>query len=213
LIALRKKSPQVASYYQPPNLERAEGQNPTGNSGFQIHRDDPVLSDPSLSQPIPEEVDKKEAEALFKEALGTSGVDDRIALFLQAIDKDPQFVEAYYNLGYSYASKRRTDKAIEYYAQVLQMDPKFTKASYSLGAIHFNQGDYEEALKNFKNVAFYQSDYPMIHHTIAKVYILMKKFPDAMQELEQQLSISTNPKEIQICETLVQKLKPYIDQK
>lgn len=70
---------------------------------------------------------------------------------LEALQKDPNFVEAELLLAYVYEESRQYEKAIEHYSKSIKINPDFFPESYpSLGALQLKLGRYEEALQNFK---------------------------------------------------------------
>ena len=72
--------------------------------------------------------------------------------YKMAIKFQPNFVDAFYNLGIAYGSLEDTGlelihKAIWAFKQVIQMKPDFIHAYSALGASYIRQGEYDDALK------------------------------------------------------------------
>ena len=73
-----------------------------------------------------------------------------IALLEQAIEKDDQFVEAYYRLGLVYLSKRDLDRSAALFEKALSLTSDIKKQKviwFDLGETYFNLGKYEQAGK------------------------------------------------------------------
>ena len=71
--------------------------------------------------------------------------------FLEALQKDPNFVEAELLLAYVYTENGQFEKAIDHYSKSIKINPDFFPESYpSLGGLQLKLGRYEEALANFK---------------------------------------------------------------
>ncbi|MFY0643355.1 MAG: PD40 domain-containing protein [Bacteroidia bacterium] len=71
-------------------------------------------------------------------------------LFLQALKKAPNYVDAYDALGKTYQVQRKFRKAISSYRSVLSLDPSHLFAKYELGNIYFELSDLDSS-KYFYN--------------------------------------------------------------
>lgn len=70
-----------------------------------------------------------------------------IKYFYKSLNFNPEFVEAYYNLGVAFEEKYDYDKAINYYKKALELRPDFIKARYNLAFLYYQKLSlYEEAL-------------------------------------------------------------------
>lgn len=70
---------------------------------------------------------------------------------LEAVQADPNFVEAELLLAYVYTENNEIEKAIEHYAKSIKINPNFFPESYpSLAGLQLKLGRYEDALANFK---------------------------------------------------------------
>jgi OmpA-OmpF porin, OOP family len=73
-----------------------------------------------------------------------------IELLNLAIDKDKNFVEAYYRLGLTYHSLKQYPKAMESYEKGLSLTEDLRKKKvfwYDMGEVYLLSGDYEKAMK------------------------------------------------------------------
>lgn len=113
-------------------------------------------------------------------ALSRSGnLDQAIEEFKKAIDIDPNYGDAHYNLGYSYhlkaGQKNKTDPdlktnkdiptqiyikkwefgreelklAIKEFKEVIRLEPNAADAHLKLGVVYDNHGDYEDAISEY----------------------------------------------------------------
>lgn len=76
--------------------------------------------------------------------------DQAISLLNQAIDKDRNFVDAYYRLGLTYFSMKQYNKAQENYEHGLGLTADIRKQKvfwYDLGELYLLTGEYEKAMK------------------------------------------------------------------
>jgi tetratricopeptide (TPR) repeat protein len=92
--------------------------------------------------------------------------DAAIAKFQQALEKDPNYVEAMYGMGLAYMSKKEIEKAIDWLEKVIKLDPKndlaeearwaLTQHFFRLGRAAQQQGNVEGAVEKFEKAASYE---------------------------------------------------------
>ncbi|MCB0402240.1 MAG: PD40 domain-containing protein [Flavobacteriales bacterium] len=124
----------------------------------------------SVAQPTSYSSANKKAIKLFEE--GRSYYDSRnnslaeLSL-LQAIAKDPSFVEAELMLAYVYTDMREYKKALEHYKRCIQINPNFFPEIYaSAAAMELKYGNYEEALEHFEKYLTF-TDSPLMMKDLA----------------------------------------------
>lgn len=76
-------------------------------------------------------------------------IDEAIILFQKAININPSYAEAYYNIGQCYSGEN-TEKTIEAYKKSIKLDPHHIAVYWSLGASYRNSKKYREALETYK---------------------------------------------------------------
>ncbi len=116
--------------------------------------------------------------------------DKSLELNQRAIQIDPKFPEAYYNLGLTYQKLGDLRKAIEMQKKSLELDPTLYIAYSTLGGIYFEKGEYEEAEEAFQKFLKIYPYFPEVHSLLAIVYAAQKKFDKAVEELEWELRIN-----------------------
>jgi hypothetical protein len=95
---------------------------------------------------------------------------------LQAVEKDPKFIEAELLLAYVYTDMRKYEKALDHYEKCVSINPDFFPEVYfSMGGFQLKFGRYEEALKNFEKYLTY-TDAPLMSKGYAKDGIRDCKF-------------------------------------
>ena len=70
--------------------------------------------------------------------------------YQKAIKEDPNYIEAYDNLGLVYRKLGEYDKAIEYYNESIKRYPKGQMAHQNLAVVYLIQRDYKSAQKEYK---------------------------------------------------------------
>ena len=113
-----------------------------------------------LGQPDEKVADSgKTAEEWLKEGLRLQQLEryqGAVDAYKMAIKYQPNFVDAFYNLGVAYGSLEDSGlelihKAIWAFKQVIQIKPDFIHAYSALGASYIKQKEYDEALKILTN--------------------------------------------------------------
>lgn len=117
----------------------------------------------SLSYTAPQTRDRKAAEQYFKRALAahragktTTAIPD----YIQAIEKDDHYEQAFYNLGLAYYATSQMSLASEAFEQAVQLNPAFVDARYNAALVaYYNLGQTERALRELNTVLSQQPDY------------------------------------------------------
>lgn len=112
------------------------------------------------------------------------------SLFRQAIQKDPEFWEAYYNLGIVYFNADNYPKALEQFNKVISALPNFSKPYYGRGLIYLKQGRYDLALQDFKRVEKINPNDYKAYYYIGRVLRKQKKFDEAEKSLKKATEIN-----------------------
>ena len=66
--------------------------------------------------------------------------------FKTAVAKDPDFIDAYYNMGALYEYLKSYNSAIASYSKIYQLDPNDKETVLKLSELYFKLGNYERAL-------------------------------------------------------------------
>lgn len=92
------------------------------------------------------------AQVHYKNAVkhSVNGLFDRaINEYLNCINIDPNFADAYNNLGYIYIQKGKVDLAIDHYKKALELDPNDDTTHSNLAGAYDCKGDYDLAIAEF----------------------------------------------------------------
>lgn len=85
---------------------------------------------------------KKDAKVYFDRAmeLKTSSISQAIGELKKAVEINPKYTEAHYQLGLLYHHSKLFDEALKEYKMVQKLDPEFPKLHYVFGALFYTQG-------------------------------------------------------------------------
>lgn len=112
-----------------------------------------------------EELMEKQSVEYFREALEaqrSGNLDQALSLYMKTIYANPNYVQAYNNLGTVYAQKGDIPKAEELYNQAIAIDPYYPTALKNLALIYADRGDYEKFLEYWKRAAGLDINNPFI---------------------------------------------------
>ena len=97
-----------------------------------------------------------------------------IALYRQALDRDPDYAEAFNNIGVVLSEQGQIDEALEYFQKTIDKDPTDTKAHHYLGALHKYTSDdpYATALlqQSDKMASFTDEEKIHLNHALGKLH-------------------------------------------
>ena len=81
-----------------------------------------------------------------------SKVDFIERLYQKAIKNDPQYVDAYYNLGNFYRDLQKWNQAIENYQKAISLDPRYQNAYLNLGRLYLEMNQFSKAVDTFEQL-------------------------------------------------------------
>jgi len=96
-------------------------------------------------------------------------VDEAIAQYQQALQINPHYAEACYNLGNAFRQVGRMNEAIAYYQKALQIKPDYAEACYDLGNTFREMGKLEEAITDYQKALQIHPDYVEALNNLARV--------------------------------------------
>lgn len=82
-----------------------------------------------------------------------------VSEYSTALQRDPNFVNAYYNRGYSYYLMEQYGRALNDFSTVISLDPFNEKAFFMKGSIQEYQGDLAGALSNYQQAEKINPDF------------------------------------------------------
>ena len=105
---------------------------------------------------LPSYCDNKDnATILYNEAIdvyGQDNVEKSIELFRKAIELNPDFYEARYNLAQILMSRDENDEALKTLKEIIELKPDDSETLYNIGKIQYKRGYLADSLKYLKKI-------------------------------------------------------------
>jgi tetratricopeptide (TPR) repeat protein len=150
-----------------------------------------VISDASnqefgVLKESPSEVSRKALRAFeqaSKESAGGSPA-KAIVHLQQAIREQPNYFEAYNNLGVQHQKLQQWNEAIQAYRRAIELRPNSAKAHVNLAAVYLEQGQLQEALKSLEAARNAEPGSAQIHLFLVQLYLKKQDYLKAQEFLE-----------------------------
>ena len=130
---------------------------------------------------------RKDAVTLSKEAYDLIVKNDYDAAILKAelaIEKDPNFGEAYKNLALAYCESGRVGQALEPAKKAVKLSPDFAKAHYVLGKVFFKMELFNDAIIQLREAIRLNPKYDKAYFLMGHAYDLLNKPDEALTALD-----------------------------
>ncbi|MFZ0959847.1 MAG: tetratricopeptide repeat protein [Terriglobia bacterium] len=122
--------------------------------------------------------------------------DQAIREFTLALETDPTYAEAHYNLGTLYLKQGKTDEARQHLLRALELRPEYPDALNNLGLLAAQAGEALEAIRYFQEAIRQRPDYALALFNLGNVYRRQQRFDEAKQALERAVALTPDDPEI-----------------
>lgn len=119
-------------------------------------------------------------------------LDKAIMCWQTAIDWDPEYVDAYYNLGTAYNQLQDYERSAQAFEQAIKLKPDYPEALYNLGLTLVKLNRLDDAIHSYQKALEISPDDIDIHLALGSVYFKQKQLKPSLSAYESALSI--NPK-------------------
>ncbi len=113
-----------------------------------------------------------------------------IGLFKKAIQIDPKFWEAYYNLGILYFNNGQFNLAQAEFAKIIRTLPNFDKPYFGRGLIYEKQKNYDAARKDFNKVIRLNPNDFQSYYYLGRIERKLKRYKEARTFLDKAKAIN-----------------------
>jgi Flp pilus assembly protein TadD len=140
-----------------------------------------IASDSSASRVPPD--DRALAEQASSD-FGAGHYDAAAAKFQAIIDKHPDSLYAWSNLGVTRFQQGELDEAVRAFKHAVHLNPRDAFAQTDLGMCYFEQGKYSAAIPPLERAESLNPDNSNIHAVLAHCYAKVGRTDDARNELQ-----------------------------
>lgn len=111
-------------------------------------------------------------------------IDEAIYMFKKAIEKDPKYYKAHYNLGYIYLIQDKPNMALEEFKKAVKYKDNFAYGYYNMGCAYLKLKEYRNARYNFFRAMDAKNDEPMIYYNLAYTFKMLNNEKQAKAYLD-----------------------------
>lgn len=164
------------------------------NLALPIHYAEPLLNDTQwMTFDTLRAQDQNAKEAYyFRGNFALYGLGDTnraIDLFRKALEMDPKYVLARYDLAVAYRGLGQTERAISEYEKVLELNPKFPEALSNLGGQYFRKGEVDKAIICFRQALDIYPNFIQALSNLGAVLNKQEEFSQAVPYLKRALNL------------------------
>ena len=116
--------------------------------------------------------------------------EEAIAAYLQALNIDPDYVEALIGLGNAYSVLNRHDEAIVAYREALGKNPEFAEAWFNLGNACVKRNRFDEAVVPYRESLRINPKNAMAWNNLGISYGNLKRHGEAVEAFQQHLLLN-----------------------
>jgi len=109
--------------------------------------------------------------------------------FIEAVKRNPNFAEAYFQIGYCLGKLRRYPEAIELYQQAIRIKPDDTDILNNLCVAYSMVGRYNEAIDTCKEAIRMKADLPEVYNNLAWTYHRIGRYQEAIEFCKQAIRL------------------------
>jgi Flp pilus assembly protein TadD/peroxiredoxin len=116
--------------------------------------------------------------------------DEAQVAFQRVLDVDPDYANAWFNLGTIYLNKKQYTEARRCLRETLRLSPSDADAWNNLGLISGEEGNYDEALDDFIHAARANPNYELAVQNMMRIYQFQNRPADAQKALEELVNLA-----------------------
>jgi tetratricopeptide (TPR) repeat protein/thiol-disulfide isomerase/thioredoxin len=122
--------------------------------------------------------------------------DQAIREFTLALETDPDYAEAHYNLGTLYLKQGKPDEARRHLLRTLELRPEYPDALNNLGLLAAQAGEDADAIRYFQEAIRQRPDYALALYNLGNVYRREQRFSEAKEALERAVALAPDDPEV-----------------
>ena len=122
--------------------------------------------------------------------------DQAIREFTLALETDPDYAEAHYNLGTLYLKQGKLEEARRHLERALELRHEYPDALNNLGLLAAQAGDTPQAIRYFQQAIEQRPDYALAFYNLGNVYRREQRFSEAKQALDRAVALAPDDPEV-----------------
>lgn len=122
--------------------------------------------------------------------------DQAIRAFTLALETDPNYAEAHYNLGTLYLKQGKPDEARRHLLRALELRHDYPDALNNLGLLAAQAGDARQGIAYFQQAIDQRPDYALALFNLGSVYRRQQRFGEAKQALDRAVALAPDDPEV-----------------
>ena len=144
-----------------------------------------------VRSPSPREIEAAKEHSRGTEQMLVKKYKEAIVFFRRAIDLNPDFAEAYYNLGVSYEELGKHEDSIETLKKAIQLAPENANAHYALGYAYCQLKRYKESIDAFERSLVLKPGNAFARKKLGSAYLAMGNKEKAQEQYLQLQSMNS----------------------
>jgi len=122
--------------------------------------------------------------------------DQAIREFNLALETDPDYAEAHYNLGTLYLKQGNAAEARHHLERALELRHEYPDALNNLGLLAAQAGDSAQAIRFFQQAIDQRADYALAYYNLGNAYRREQRFSEAKQALDRAVALAPDDPEV-----------------
>lgn len=102
----------------------------------------------------------------------------------KAVEAQPEFFEAHYNLGVHYQALEQWENATRAYLKAIELRQNTARPNFNLGVIYHNQGKIDQAIERYRQALKYDPSFAEAHQALGEASFQQGRPYAAEQHLE-----------------------------
>ncbi|MCX6089150.1 MAG: tetratricopeptide repeat protein [Candidatus Atribacteria bacterium] len=109
--------------------------------------------------------------------------------FEDAVKKDPQYADAYFEIGYCQLYSEKYQEAIKAFKKVLTLKPEDSESFFYLGMSYAELEDYQNAIKAYQESIRLNLNEPDAENNLARIYYHQQNYDEAIIHYQKAIAI------------------------
>lgn len=101
--------------------------------------------------------------------------ENAVFMYQKAINTNPKYYKAYYNLANNYLENAQYNMAVQNYKKAASLNKENPYIFYNMACAYMKLGDLNKAKTNLNKAIMFKSDVPEFHYNLAYVYKQLNK--------------------------------------